>query len=62
MLDVGCYLTGLALWCSATCTTASMMLAFGLILDSGVAALLLSALRFCITSGASDSATERFII
>ena len=62
MLGIGCYLTGLALWCSAACTAATVMLALGLALDCGVPTLLLSALRFSIASGARDKAAESCVI
>ena len=62
MLGIGCYLTGLALWCSAACATATMIFAFGLALDCRVATLLLSTLRFSITSGASDKAAESCVV
>ena len=62
MLGVCSYLSGFAFRRLAACASATVMLALGLALDCRVATLLLSALRFCIASGASHTAAECCVV
>ena len=55
-------LSGFAFGCFTARTAATVIFALGLALDSGVAKLLRGALRFSITSGASDKAAESCVI